>query len=450
MKTEPRKLELSAPKGVSFTCSGCGDCCRKWPVPLTDKDIATIEALDWKALAPGAESFAVPLALGLGRNATILRQREDRGCIFLKEDQRCAIHEAHGASSKPLACRAFPFQFLELPADAGGPGQKKPKARSYAQIQFACSAASKGEGRPLKKQLGELRALRDEIQSTLGAAPCSGVLPFSEDNAYPAGTLDWFLGLLAFEVEDTKHSLSQRLLTLTRFIDLIAASRFSNMSEDKRVEFVLALLKGTRNQVVGGKVKAPEGKPAFPEMLLFRQLAAYRTLDHAPELQGLGLVGRRGLGLSRLIHAARWCFGLGFIRLPGGEELRVDRVRKAAPACRLDDAPVSEALTRYLSAQLGGRRLLGRSMRKASLLGNLGLLIRQLPIIMLIARAACLAREGEAVSARDMAVALRIADISIGTFPISGGVFANSRRRLLSDLRGSWLHLRWCCESPQS
>ena len=90
----------------STSCSGCGACCREMG------DTIVLDPYDLWQLSAGTGRSALEL-IGAGIDLHVeegvilphLMMREDsRGCFFLGEDGRCAIH-AH----RPGICRLFPL-----------------------------------------------------------------------------------------------------------------------------------------------------------------------------------------------------------------------------------------------------------------------------------------------------------------------------------------------------
>lgn len=88
----------------TFTCWGCGNCCRgDGYVQLTDADTASMAAL----LAISVETFTERYTvLKRNRRGLTLRDQADGACIFLKADGACAVYEA-----RPQQCRDFPYKW---------------------------------------------------------------------------------------------------------------------------------------------------------------------------------------------------------------------------------------------------------------------------------------------------------------------------------------------------
>ncbi len=135
--------QLHIPAGINYECSGCGNCCLEWPVPLTPQDVSRITSL---AAEDTLQSGAV-LFRSLRRSdvklqsfTNTLEKRNDGRCEFLCADSRCLLHSAWGAEAKPEMCQLFPYTFTETPSGI------------YASLSFASSGALYNFGRALTDQ----------------------------------------------------------------------------------------------------------------------------------------------------------------------------------------------------------------------------------------------------------------------------------------------------------
>jgi len=99
-------LPTSILEGARFGCQGSGACCQGYAFgPLTDADIAGLDALDLAATFPHA---AAPY-IDENENGRYLRHDGDR-CVFLTPERRCGLHAAFGSDAKPGFCRLFPLE----------------------------------------------------------------------------------------------------------------------------------------------------------------------------------------------------------------------------------------------------------------------------------------------------------------------------------------------------
>jgi Fe-S-cluster containining protein len=164
---------LHIPIGINFDCTGCGNCCLQWPVPSTDEDRRRIIDLSREFVStattaataggtstseasastsseidvfstPGRQLFRrVDMDVLRNRNNQFqytMEKRADGRCVFLTEQNRCALHERFGAESKPAMCQLFPYTFTEAPDGY------------YASVSFASTGALFNQGKALADQ----------------------------------------------------------------------------------------------------------------------------------------------------------------------------------------------------------------------------------------------------------------------------------------------------------
>jgi len=104
--------------GLKWACRGCAACCSSGFElgPVEDEVIDDLTASGitelWPAAAEAPWHHQRPGPDG--RPLTFLRQRGGR-CIFLRDDDLCAVHALLGADRKPGFCREFPYHFVEEP-----------------------------------------------------------------------------------------------------------------------------------------------------------------------------------------------------------------------------------------------------------------------------------------------------------------------------------------------
>nr|MDO8097880.1 YkgJ family cysteine cluster protein [Candidatus Njordarchaeota archaeon] len=102
---------------MRFTCQTCGECCKKYAIPVTSSDIHHI--IKFTGLHPtGFLTLMEPddsviqtyrdfpkIRLKDGDNFVLTLSQQDKECIFLRNN-KCRIYEA-----RPLVCRPFPFEY---------------------------------------------------------------------------------------------------------------------------------------------------------------------------------------------------------------------------------------------------------------------------------------------------------------------------------------------------
>ena len=100
--------------GARWSCRSTGHCCRSFDLgPVEPKTLAALEAADLPALWPAAreQPWYELRQLPSGEQAAWLTRRSG-ACIFLDDQQRCAIHALLGEPAKPAFCREFPFHMV--------------------------------------------------------------------------------------------------------------------------------------------------------------------------------------------------------------------------------------------------------------------------------------------------------------------------------------------------
>ena len=108
-------LSLEYPKGVCFSCTECGDCCRSSDLLLGPGEHERLSALDWSGKVDdlvGAAPVAPDAVAGLeGRHR--LARRPDGACLYLGDANQCVIHGAlrgigEAAHVSPLSVQLLP------------------------------------------------------------------------------------------------------------------------------------------------------------------------------------------------------------------------------------------------------------------------------------------------------------------------------------------------------
>lgn len=142
---------VRVPSGSKWDCRGCGDCCRLYELGPVEPGI--VRGLEERRIqdhwAPAAEKpwYEVRRAPD-GREAYFLTHR-DGHCVFLRDDNLCAVHGLFGAAAKPAFCREFPFHVLDDPKG------------TVVVVRPSCSGLhhSRVDGKPLQEHVPEVLAL---------------------------------------------------------------------------------------------------------------------------------------------------------------------------------------------------------------------------------------------------------------------------------------------------
>jgi Fe-S-cluster containining protein len=139
----PARLALPRAR---YRCTGCGDCCRGWDVPLAPGEADAFRALAAPLVPVERLRATLGRATQAGRSVDTIAASRGR-CAALADDNLCLIHGQHGGDAKPRACRIFPFTFVATPGGV------------RVGLSFACPAVLDGEGPTLDEQRDEIAAL---------------------------------------------------------------------------------------------------------------------------------------------------------------------------------------------------------------------------------------------------------------------------------------------------
>ena len=437
MSSTKKGKRLAIAKGVRFTCKQCADCCKSFPVSLTEAEAERYDARDWTPIlgVPGPAYRVIRGTSGLP--ARYLRRRSDGACIFLAEDNLCKIHGHYGEHDKPLVCRIFPYTFV--------PGDTAPTAGAF----FTCTSVASGDGellagrrKTLEKQLRELEAL----QPVTGK---QGDLPFFGPVWYPRVELDFLLDLIRAEFENQDAPFSNRVLAVSEFLTLIRNSNMASLSKGSAKKQVTSFAEGTRAQVERGLLRPPVGGAPLPQRLLFRLILGFACRRDPIDILSRGFFRRTVHRFGNLLAGITYLAGTGTLT-PLGRTKRVilGEVRRQAPTAD-PMAPIADgALTRYFVGQLSSRAVFNPQFELRAFLPAIGLLLRQYPMIMLFARAACRSREGETLERDDYTSAIRSADRNFGRISWDRGLVGPLRGALLTDFSASLALVPWCAVRP--
>ncbi len=141
--TEVSESQLHIPEGINFDCTGCGNCCFEWPVPVTRDDFTRIgkyageKSLDSKKLFRVLNVDDDKLKVF---SHSLEKRSSDGLCEFLTDEKRCQLHNDLGAEGKPAMCQLFPYTFTQTPTG------------HYASVSFASTGVLLNSGKPLSEQ----------------------------------------------------------------------------------------------------------------------------------------------------------------------------------------------------------------------------------------------------------------------------------------------------------
>jgi Fe-S-cluster containining protein len=354
-----------------YQCTGCGDCCRGWSVPLLPGEgdrfrtlaaaLIPVERLKGAIHGARAGGVAVEALGGAGGR-----------CAALADDDRCVVHAEHGGDAKPLACRLFPFTFVATPSEV------------RVSLSFACPAVIDGEGPLLAEQRADVEALYKAIEGSPYRMSVDGEVALTETRALPWADAARLLG----EVSRALRSDDMLVVRVCRAGATVALT-IAKLDEGQDFAGAFAAAVAGRDALAREALEQPPAVDRLSRALL-------RTLveSTAPGVRGSG---------SRLWGALSSLGGGGRVRIKahdgaaGGSEIAQADVDRVARGLGADGEAL---LARWLDAEVHGLTFFGHAGFDLSLAGGLDLLTLTAAAVARVARAYA-AHAGRAAVARD-------------------------------------------------
>lgn len=280
-----------------WDCASCGNCCRGSIIPLSEDDLARLNAQRWDECSDFDGVQTVVRSGWFGKRPQ-LGQRADGSCVFLMEDNRCRIHAEHGAEAKPLVCQMYPLQLV--------PQEK----RAVLTLRRSCPSAAADQGSELQKHLSfvKQKAQQGELLDRAIRAPAI-------TRRYRGSWTEALIVAKAIErlLTDERYPLVRRLAHGVRFCGLLEQCKLKRLDESQLPELMEILEEGSREEV--GDLFSDRQPPRGAIATLFRQTAAeylrlhsgYRVTDSWRErwrLTRAAVAIARGRGPAPEIHAA--------------------------------------------------------------------------------------------------------------------------------------------------
>lgn len=317
------------PEQQRFACQMCAGCCHSFDVVVTDEELAAFRDVDWAATRSrfGDQELTATRADGRSR----LTRMPGGACIFLDDDNLCAIHKERGMEAKPAMCKQFPYRLVDSPDGL------------VATLDFACTSVVANVGAPIQELEADMRMraekwvasgrrfVRAESDSAGGDEPAVEVRSGS--------FMRWADYLLLEEAVrclllSEQRPLTQRLLMVDRLIE--EAARHTKPGE----------MAGWIEQVTEGNWDAVT--PAIvPHISSIRQRTLIAPI--IPIIEG-GWSGAVGSSAS-----ASGGIGLGFAIISSKRPISLSTANATLELGRMphvrfaqDDAVISDALVRFL------------------------------------------------------------------------------------------------------
>lgn len=399
-----------------WSCHGCGLCCRTLVVHLFEEDRQRIDQQGW------AEKLGYQPYVRFGRGWVLAKHQDEKhggeSCVFLDEQNRCKIHAAYGESSKPLACRIFPFSVRPT---SGG---------QRVSLRFDCPSVTSSQGEPIRSYSGYLRGLVRQ----LGHPPHAGddVADWQRGVTATVDEIDMLIDRLDRWFGDDDRSIMHRLIGAARLTETLSVARLKKV-RGARFGELLDLLFGSLPLECGVKPSPPTRR----QCAMIRQLAFVHAervpLNIVRARWGRVAIKRRW---EQLRAARRFRIGKGVVpRLSDYPQdttfETIDRIRADSEDDHRDR--IDQLLRRYVCARLQSRSFFGNGYYGWPILAGLSALWA------CIAAAGWMARYVAAVAGRraftfdDTASAIGIVDRAASRVPGLGTLAERARLAVLTD-----------------
>jgi lysine-N-methylase len=415
----------------NWSCHNCGGCCREHQIGVTDEEKSRIERQNWTA-ADGIITDR-PLIVPLG-NGWRLNHQSDGACVFLDPQGLCRMHAKFGESSKPLACRTYPYAV-------------HPAGTSVTvSLRFSCPSVVQNIGRPVPQQRQSIEQLVSEIvpgKYRAGAAP-----DLTTGRSLSWSQLQQIQAWLLRSISAPGARLTTRVLRTLAWVELLEQAPADGLGAEHLGSLLKLLHEAAARAIPEERTAAPQ--PKRLARLMFRQFVA-QLLRHDTDLTARsGVFGR----LRLLLEGVRFTFGIG--RVPRqtdpvsvrvafpdpdahrGPEASGGHAQAGRTAPRFSDlespcggrlTEIDDLLTRYWLVKLEGLHFCGAAFYGMSVVDGIRSLALMTAAIHWAARYRARRRGATEVSLIDVQAALATLDHNFGYSPVLG--LRSSRNRIV-------------------
>ena len=390
-----------------WSCRSCGDCCRTLVGHLTNAERRRIEEQGWR------DRLGVEPYVRLGRGWA-LNKRAGGACVFLDEANRCRIHAEFGESSKPLACRIFPFSVhpaegawratlrFDCPSVIASHGDAiATRRRSLDQLVQAMPPPGARDAGPARLQRG-ITATRDEVEAVVAH----------------------YRRMLS----NDSISMVDRVVGGARISSALAGARFKKVRGDRLVE-LLGLLFGAVPGELGGEVEPPTSRQEG----LLRQVVFAHTEHVSLDLRRAS-IARRTLRRARQLRDARsFLSGRGAVpAIPGIRGAAAFERVESATASSADAPGIEELIGRYLRTRMAGRSVFGSGYYGWPIFTGFAALFTSIAAVGWLSRYVAAADGRSTFVFDDVARALGMVDRAATRLPALGTMTERARMAYLS------------------
>jgi Fe-S-cluster containining protein len=144
---KPDPAQVSIPRW-RFSCTACGNCCRRWHVAVSAAEIARLKDLEWKPEDAVSETITTTI-----NGYPYLAHQDDGACVYLDSvTNLCKIHKRFGFDAKPKGCRIYP---LNISTTFKGEFSVIPR--------LDCPGARENAGKPIERSRRQIRNYVEEL-----------------------------------------------------------------------------------------------------------------------------------------------------------------------------------------------------------------------------------------------------------------------------------------------
>jgi Fe-S-cluster containining protein len=391
-KPDPAKVSIP---GWRFSCSACGNCCRRWHVAVSPSEVARLKKLEWQDEDAVSDDITTTI-----KNYEYLAHRDNGDCVYLNsETNLCKIHNRFGFDAKPKGCRIYP---LNISTTFEGEFSVIPR--------LDCPGARENAGKPLQRSIRQIRGYVEELGLDGGFDDfLLGEFDKKTIIAVTASLFDHVLNsdqMLFPEKVQVLLGASQRLedlghAFLQENLDTVAPTFFARVAGDLREQELRRLY-------------------TFERWRFLSVLISFLRRDE--EMIGKGASAR----LARALTTARIFFGKARLSGLGSEHPDTPlstSILFTKPIANLDSIDWN-LVSSLFRLRIQSYQFFGSTMYYQSYFPGLRSLLFAFPLILAAAKWSALARNSESCELRneDLDYAVGVIDHSLGRSALLGSL----------------------------
>jgi len=420
-------------KGQRYDCQQCGRGCRELVVYLTERDRNKIDRQKW------ADKLEYLPYVLFGRSF-VLNHKANGDCVFLREDNLCAIHAEFGFTEKPLSCQLFPFTL-----EPEGDGLR-------VSVRFDCPPIARNTGSALAKHRHDVVRIAGDLKA---AAPKELAAParpaeLTAGRALSDDELDSLVRHLDGWVRNENLPIIDRLVGLKNLVDTLETAKLGNI-RGKELDELVGMLTDDLPNVVESFDTRSLTPPTPKQLTLFRHAVFAHCENIRLEEASARLFKRFWYRLDQYKRARQLAGGTGsiprLVRSHGGGAF--EQLEQVRPHPELSVRDCDSLLTRYLRTRITGRTAFGGGYFGWPVLDGLRALLLAIAVTGWVTRYVALGDERGTFTYDDLVCAIGIVDRNATRSPELGLRPARLRLRYLWQ-DGGILRLLYTYPIPRS